>query len=227
MNIFTGEMAAFGMLILIWTLLLVMVKEFKILPVERESFCSSYIVMAIGLGYLLLGSFFYNLFVGQASVLDYDVIWGFGSYGELLQKVQEGSVQGIFNTGYLLLARGVGTLFFKEYQVALIYVSFFLTLLTGLMLQGILKQTVDAVWQKRLWVMFFVLPYAHRFFLPSAYGLVMFCIVGAVWLLLRFVPVKRVRIVDNFYTQLVYGVLFVCMAGGNTVLYFMEMVTRG
>lgn len=227
MNVFTGEMAAFGMLILIWTLFLVMLKEFRILPVARENFVGSYTVMGIGLGYLLLGSFFYNLFVTQASVLDYDVIWGFGSYGELLQQVQEGSVQGIFRKWYLLMGRELGTLFFREYQVGLIYVSFLLTLLTGLMLQGILKRFVEEAWQERLWLLFFLLPYAYRLFLPSEHGLVMFLIVGAVWLLVQFVPVKRLKLGNGFYAQMIYGVALIFLAGGNTILYFMEMVKRG
>ncbi len=227
MNVFVGEVAAYGMLVLIWTLLLIFFKECKILPVKREAFTGSYLVIAIGLGYLLLGGFIYNLMGGQASVLQYDIVWGFGSYGELLQNVEGGSVEGIFTGLYLLLARGLGTLFFGEYKAGLIYTSFLLTLLTGLMLQGVLERLFEKVWQKRLWVLFFVVPYAHRMFLPSAHALGIFLIVGAGWLLLRFVKVKRLDIKENYYVGLGYGLVLTILACLNTGLYFVEMMKRG
>lgn len=227
MNVFVGEVAAYGMLILIWTLLLVFFKECKILPVGREAFTGSYLVMGIGLGYMLLGGFLYNLLGGQASVLQYDAVWGFGSYGELLQNVENGSVEGLLAGLYLLMARGLGAVFFGEYKAGLIYASFLLTLLTGLMLQGILERLFEKAWQKRLWVLFFVLPYAHRMFLPSAHALGMFFIVGAGWLLLRFVKVERIVIKENYYVGLGYGLVLTVLASLNTVLCFVEMLKRG
>lgn len=227
MNVFVGEVAAYGMLILIWTLLLVFFKECKILPVKREAFTGSYLVMGIGFGYLLLGGFFYQLSGGQASVLQYDTIWGFGSYGELLWNVESGSVEGLFSTLYLLLARGIGTIFFGQYQAGLIYASFLLTLLTGLMLQGILEKCSDELWQKRLWVLFFVLPYAYRLFLPSAHALVVFLIVGVIWLVLRLVPVTKLVTSNSFWVRLGYGTVLALLAGLNTALYFVDMYKRG
>lgn len=227
MNVFVGEVAAYGMLILIWTLLLICFKECKLLPVTGETFTSSYLVMGIGFGYLLLGGFFYNLFGGQASVLQYDTVWGFGSYGEMLQNVEAGSVEGVFANLYLLLARGLGKLFFGQYEAGLIYASFLLTLLTGLMLQGLLEKVMDVTWQKRVWILFFVLPYAYRMFLPSAHALVMFALVGTVWLVVRLVPVPKLRKEDSFWVRLGYGLVLAILAGWNTVLYFVEMMTRG
>ncbi|MBQ9141505.1 MAG: hypothetical protein IJX63_06880 [Lachnospiraceae bacterium] len=227
MNVFVGEVAAYGMLILIWTLLLVFFRECKIVPVRREAFTCSYLVMGIGFGYLLLGGFLYNLLGGQASVLQYDTVWGFGDYGELLQNAEDGSVEGIFVGLYLLLARGIGALFFAEYKAGLIYTSFLLTLLTGLLLQGILERLFEEAWQKRLWVLFFVLPYAHRLFLPSSHAVGMFLIVGAGWLLLHFVKVEKIMIKEKEYLGLGYGLVLTILASLNTVLYFAEMVKRG
>lgn len=227
MNVFVGEAAAYGMLVLIWTLLLVFFKECKIAPIRRNAFTCSYLVMGIGLGYLLLGGFFYNLLGGQASVLQYDMIWGFGDYGELLQNVESGSVKGLFAGAYLLLARALGTIFFAEYKAALIYVSFLLSLLTGLMLQSILEKLFEEAWQKRLWVLFFALPYAYRMFLPSAHGLVLFLIVGVFWLVLNLVKVRKRHIPDGVYLNLGYGLTLSILAGFNTALYFVEMVKRG
>lgn len=227
MNVFAGEVAAYGMLALIWTLLLVFFRECKIVAVSRQSFTCSYLVMGIGLGYLLLGGFFYNLLGGQASVLQYDTVWGFGSYGELLQNVEGGQVKGILAGVYLLLSRALGTIFFAEYKAALIYVSFLLTLLTGLMLQGILEKLFEEAWQKRLWVLFFVLPYAYRMFLPSPHGLVLFLIVGVLWLILPLLKRTKCELQDGFYVKLGYGLTLSVLAGCNTALYFAEMLKRG
>ena len=227
MNVFVGEVAAYGMLILIWTLLLVFFKECKILPVTKKSFIDSYMVMGIGFGYLLLGGFFYNLFGGQASVLQYDMVWGFGSYGEMLQNVESSSVEGVFSSLYLLLARGLGKLFFGQYKAGLIYASFLLTLCTGLMLQRILEKIMDTTWQKRAWVLFFVLPYAYRLFLPCSYAMVMFVLVGVASLVLHFVPVQKMQEEDGFYVRLGYGLMLTVLACWNCALYFTEMMTRG
>lgn len=227
MNVFVGEVAAFCMLLFIWTLLLVFFRECKILPVGREAFTGSYLVMGIGFCYLLLGGFLYNLLGGQASVLQYDMVWGFGSYGELLQNAENGSVEGLFAGMYLLLARGLGKLFFGQYKAGLIYAGFLLALLTGLMLQGILEKLLDEIWQKRVWVLFFVLPYAHRLFLPSAHALLLFLVTGVVWLVLSLVKVPRLQTQDGFYIRLAYGLVLTILAGLNTVIYFAEMVKRG
>lgn len=227
MNIFVGEVAAYGMLILIWTLLLVFFRECKIFPIKREAFTGSYLIIAVGFGYLLLGGFFYNLLGNQASALQYDVVWNFGSYGEMLQNVESGKVKGLFASMYLLLARGVGTLFFGEYGAGLIYTSFLLTLLTGLMLQGILEKFLDEVWQKKIWILFFVLPYSYRMFLPSHHSIIVFFLIGIVWLELCFIPVPKLKKREGFYVDLGYGLILTILAGLNTVLYFAEMVKRG
>lgn len=226
MNVFTGEIAAFGMLALIWTLLLVFLKECKILPIKRESFTSSYMVMGIGLGYLLLGGFIYNLRCGQASVLQYDVVWGFGRYGELLENVTEGRAGSLFSEAYLCMARGLGALFFGEYKAGLFYLSFLLTLFNSLMLQDILEKLFDEVNQKRLWILFFVLPYSYRLFLPSPHALLLFLVVGVVWVVFLLKKVKRMVLQDNYYRTLGYGIVLTIFTCLNTVLYFTEM-TKG
>ena len=196
MGVFVGEAAAIGMLILIWTLLLVFFKECKIMQVKLETFTCSYLVMAIGFGYLLLGGFLYNLLGGEASVLQYDAVWNFGKYGEVLQNVESGSVDGFFANLYMLLARGLGKL-------------------------------VDGIWKKYVWMLFFVLPYAHRMFLPSEHGLVVFLLVGIIWVILRFRPVTKRKLKEGFFVRLWFGLGWIMLASFDTVLYFAEMVKRG
>ncbi len=227
MNVFVGEIAAYAMLILIWTLLLKFLQETGWIKVEKECFVSSYLVIAIGFGYLLMGGFIYNLLGGQASVLKYDTVWGFGEYAIYLQNCEEGSVDGLFSTLYLLLARGIGTIFFKEYVVCTIYTSFLLMLLTGLVLQGICRKCFDECWWRRVWFLFFLIPGVYRMFLPSEKSLICFIVVGVLWILIRFFQVRCHHLKEGFYSRMVYAGLVISLSGLQAAICFEQLIKRG
>ncbi len=227
MNVFIGEIAGIAMLILIWTLLLKFLKESELVKIDKECFISSYLVMAIGFAYLLLGGFIYNVLGGEASVLKYDVVWGFGDYAVFWQNCEAGRVEGIFSALYLLLARGISNIFFKEYIAGPIYTSFLLTLLSGLMLQGICRKFLPEQWWRRAWFLFFIVPGAHNLFLPSVNSLIAFMIIGVIWIITHFIPPKKPVLIDSFYSRMCYSCFVICLCGIEAAKCFVELMKRG
>lgn len=116
-----GEAAGFSMLLLIWILFLNMLKELNISDSKHITLIRKISLSLFGTGvfYLVLGGFFYNISIGQTGIFQYDVVWGYGNYARLMDKVEQGTGNGLFSMIYLLIARGIGTLFLNNIYLRL------------------------------------------------------------------------------------------------------------
>lgn len=94
-----GEAAGFSMLLLIWILFLNMLKELNISDSKHITLIRKISLSLFGTGvfYLVLGGFFYNISIGQTGIFQYDVVWGYGNYARLMDKVEQGTGNGLFS----------------------------------------------------------------------------------------------------------------------------------
>lgn len=224
-----GELAGFAMLLLIGMLFLNMLKEFgladekKALLVRKLSLC----LWGAGMFYLALGGFFYNISIGQASIFQYDVVWGYGNYAQMMEHVEDGNVQGVFSGIYLLAVRGIGRIFFQQYLTAAIYTSFLFAIAGGILCYFILLEMFDRQNADKLILLACFCPFAHKLFLPSPASMVCFIAVLAVWGVLHLnknltLPKVKIRISDWLYY------FFLCMfTAAGIMIYYKEMLQHG
>ncbi len=223
-----GELAGFAMLLLIWILFLNMLKEFKLigkkkaLLIEKVSLC----LWGTGIFYLVLGGFFYNISIDKAGIFQYDVIWGYGNYAQMMNQVEAGRGDGIVSSFYLMIARGVGKIFFQQYLSATVYTSFFFAIAYGTQLYFIFlkifgKQTAD-----KLLPFICFCPLAYQLFLPSPISMcccILVLISGSIFYGSRkfTLPKAEIRV-----SEWLYYFLLCILTALNIMLYYREMVVR-
>lgn len=223
-----GELAGFAMLLLIWILFLNMLKEFKLISKERAVLVGkvSLCLWGTGIFYLVLGGFFYNISIGQASIFQYDVIWGYGDYAQIMSQVETGNVKGIFGALYLMLARGTGKLFFKQYLSATVYTSFFFAITYGTQLYFLFLKMFGKQRADKLLLFICFCPFAYKLFLPSPVSMcccmVVLIIQGIFHVNKMFVSAKAgIRV-----SPWLYNFLLCILTAFNIMLYYKEMLIR-
>lgn len=224
-----GELAGFAMLLLIWVLFLNMLKELKLIRKEKALLIGkvSLCIWGAGIIYLVLGGFFYNISIDRAGIFQYDVIWGYGSYGQIMSQVENGSVQGIFSMIYLMIARGVGTLFFKQYLSAAIYTSFLFAIAFGTQLYFLFLKSFGSQWAEKLLLFMINFPFSYKLFLPSPVSMICCLVVmivgGAIY---GRKPFRQTGISCKISGWLYYFLLC-AFVSVNIMLYYKEMLLRG
>lgn len=223
-----GELAGFAMLLLIWILFLNMLGELKLIKREKVLLTGkvSLSVWGAGIVYLVLGGFFYNISVDRTGIFQYDIIWGYGSYGQIMNQVESGSVQGIVSMIYLMIARGVGTVFFKQYISGAIYTSFLFAIVCGTLLYFLLRESLGSKWAEKLLLLMLGFPFSYRLFLPSPVSMVCCLAVmiagGLIYACRSFRrPVIVCKISDWLYYFLLCAFLSV-----NIMFYYNEILLR-
>ena len=223
-----GELAGFAMLLLIWMLFLNMLKEFnlvdekRILLIRKVSLC----LWGTGMFYLVLGGFFFNISIDQASIFQYDVVWGYGNYAQMMAHAEDGIAQGIFSRIYLLIVRGIGNIFFKQFISATIYTSFLFAITYGTLLYFIFLDLFGKTNADKLLLLACFCPFAYKLFLPSPVSMVCCMTVLVIWIVLRknknFISQKiKIRISDWLY----YFLLCILTAS-SIMIYYREMLFR-
>lgn len=218
-----GEAAGFAMLLLIWILFLNMLKEFNLSDSKRITFIRkiSLSLFGVGIFYLVLGGFFYNISVGQAGIFQYDVIWGYGNYAQLMNKVEQGTGSGLFSMIYLSAARKMGILFFKQYVSAAVYTSFFFAIAFGVRLYFLFENLFGSRIGQNLLILVFVCPFSYRLFLPSTSSMVCCLLTFAVSGIHRKLPEIKTKISCWGYLS-----VLVILTSVNIMLYYREMLLR-
>lgn len=222
-----GEAAGFAMLLLIWILFLNMLKELNLIRSERMTLIRkvSLYLWGAGIVYLVLGGFFYNISVGSTSIFQYDVVWGYGNYGQLMDEVENGTGNGngngLFSMMYLLAARGIGTLFFKQYVSGAVYTSFFFAIAFGVVLYGLLLKGFGSQKAQRLLILVFVFPFSYKLFLPSPASLVCCLLIMALGSMN--IKLSKIKVEISYWS---YLFLLVILTSINIMLYYKEMLLR-
>lgn len=216
-----GESAGFAMLLLIWILFLNMLKEIKLISPERMHLIRKISLFLFGAGifYLVLGGFFYNISVGQSGIFQYDVVWGYGSYAQMMSKVEQGTGNGLFSMIYLLAARTAGTLFFRQYISAAIYTSFFFAIAFGVRLYFLFENHFGSQSGKNLLLLVFVCPFSYKLFLPSPASMICCLLIFAVSSIRIKLP--KIQIKNSCWS---YQFLLVILTSVNIMLYYKEML---
>lgn len=223
-----GELAGFAMLFLIWILFLNMLGDFKVVSNGRIAAIRKVSVGIWGVGffYILLGGFFYNISVGHSSIFQYDMIWGYGAYAEIMENVEAGSVGGIFRYGYLMIARFLGRVFFNQYLSATIYTSFLFAILYGIIIYDILTKSFEKEMADRILTLLFSVPFAYKLFLPSPASMICCLIALALWGILgrnkSIHPWKK----QNRLSPWIYNLTLCLLVAVNTMFYYKEMLLR-
>lgn len=220
-----GEAAGFAMLLLIWILFLNMLKELNLIRSERMTLIRkvSLYLWGAGIVYLVLGGFFYNISVGSTSIFQYDVVWGYGNYGRLMEQVEneKGNGNGLFSMMYLLAARGIGTLFFKQYISGAVYTSFFFAIAFGVRLYDLFLKGFGSQKAQRLLLLVFVFPFSYKLFLPSPASLVCWLIVMALGSMN--IKISKIKTEISHWSYLFFLVILTSV---NIMLYYKEMLLR-
>lgn len=224
-----GELAGFAMLVLIWVLFLNMLQELKLIKKEKALLTGrvSLCLWLTGLFYLLLGGFFYNISIDRAAVFQYDVIWGYGSYGQIMSWLESGRVQGIFSMIYLMFARGMGKIFFSQYLSAAIYTSFLFAIAFGTQLYFLLRKALGSQAAEKLLLLTFVFPFSYKLFLPSPASMVCaltIMIAGGIAYNRRHFRQLKVSFRISGW---LYCFLLCTFVSLNIMLYYKEMLLRG
>ena len=218
-----GEAAGFSMLLLICILFLNMLKELNISDSKHITLIRKISLSLFGTGvfYLVLGGFFYNISIGQTGIFQYDVVWGYGNYARLMDKVEQGTGNGLFSMIYLLIARGIGTLFFKQYISAAVYTSFFFAIAFGICLYFLFQNQFGSQNGQKLLLLVFVCPFSYKLFLPSPASIICFLLALAVFSI--HIKLPKVNLKISCWS---YQFLLVILTSINIMLYYKEMLLR-
>lgn len=230
MGKFIGETAGFAMLILIWILFLTMLQEFKIIDKKYVVLIRkvSLYIIAIGLGYLMLGCFFYNISVGEAGVFQYDTIWGYGNYLYMMKQAECGMGEGLVNRLYLSISHIAGRLFFGQYISALIYVSFMFSILYGLSIYFWIYRFLSKGTADKFFIFFFLYPLSYKLFLPSPMSMVCCFFSVLLWLICDVLGMKNpILKISSRCTHWAYNLILCICVGINTMFYYTEILVQG
>ncbi len=193
-----GESAGFLMLLLIWILFLNMLKEFHLLRKERAALLGkvSLCLWGTGIFYLVLGGFFYNISIGQASIFQYDVIWGYGDYAQI----------------------------FEQYLSAAVYTSFFFAIAYGTQLYFLFFKIFGRQSADKLLPFICFCPFAYKLFLPSPVS--MCCCLAVLIVQGIFQAGKRFPSLKAGFriSPWLYNFLLCILTAFNVMLYYKEML---
>lgn len=223
-----GELAGFAMLMLVWILFLNMLQEFKIVS-KRRALLMGKVSLALwgtGIFYLVLGGFFYNISIGQASIFQYDVIWGYGNYAQIMNHVEAGNVNGVFSAFYLMIAHGIGKLFFKQYIPAAVYTSFFFAITYGTLLYFIFLKIFGKQKADKLLPFICFGPFSYKLFLPSPVSMCCCMTVLIMWGILHINKKLTLMKVEIQVSQWLYYFLLCILTASDIMLYYKEMLVR-
>lgn len=220
-----GESAGFAMLLLIWILFLNMLKELNLISTERMALIRkvSLYLLGAGLIYLVLGGFFYNISIDQASIFQYDVVWGYGNYAQVMGQLESGirNGNGFFSMIYLLVARGIGTLLFKQYIPAAFYTSFFFAIAFGVRLYYLFLKAFGSQSAQNLLFLVFVCPFSYKLFLPSPASMV--CCLAVFAFSSIHIKLPKINLKVSHWS---YYFLLIILTSTNIMLYYKEMLLR-
>ena len=226
-----GELAGFAMLLLIWILFLNMLQDFKLMDRKKVLLLEkvSLSLWGAGMFYLVLGGFFYNISIDQASIFQYDVLWGYGDYGRIMNNLEGGEVNGFFVAIYLKIAHAIGSLFFKQYLSAAIYTSFLFAITYGCQVYFLFLKLFGKSKADNLLPFVCFFPYAYRLFLPSPASMVCCLtalIIGGIFRIKNFHWISFFSNRKLKVSGWVYYFVLCILASFNIMIYYTEMLLR-
>ena len=223
-----GELAGFAMLLLIWILFLNMLGELELLKKEKSLLIEkvSLSIWGTGIVYLVLGGFFYNISIDRTGIFQYDVIWGYGSYGQIMNQVENGSVQGVISKIYLMIARGIGAVFFKQYISAAVYTSFVFAIASGTQLYFLFRKSLGSRRAEKLLLLMIGFPFSYKLFLPSPVSMVCCLIILIAGGLIYAGRSLRLLVISCKISDWLYYFLLCAFLSVNIMLYYNEILLR-
>lgn len=223
-----GETAGFIMLLLIGALFLTMLKEFHLIGEKRIAEVKKialYTFMS-GYAYLSIGGLIYNVSVSPSGIFKYNVVWNYGNYAKLMDGVESGICEGLFNTIYIKIAHLTGSIFFKQYLSSTIYTSFILAVIFAIILYIIEGRLFGEETADRLLPFTYVWPFSYKLFLPSPVSF-MCCMFGGIILLVLSLGKHKNGIKPRVLnTGWIYQLALSILCAANIMIYYLELVGR-
>lgn len=230
MNTFLGEIAAFGIIFLVFILFVIFLRETRLIK-DRKSYSRfrdiSLFTVFFGFAYLLLGGLVYNYSVKAASIMDFKAVWGFGSIADVMNGLFNAPLSDPFNFVYTKIVGFVGYLLLGQYLPTAFYMSFLFTILFVWFAYLIFKKILREKEASYMVFLILAFPMSYRLFLPSSLSLLCFLVSMIIYLAIRKSNISMLGYIKKFSWENYWAkIIFVLAATINGFFLMSDIIIR-